>query len=165
VEPPGVARRILVVGAGVAGGSAALGIRDAGFDGEVVLIGDEPSLPYERPPLSKAFLRGEVADESIRLRAPATWDEKGIEVRTGARVAGVDPGAGSVRLGDESMLEFDRLVLATGSRNRRLDAPGMSLEGVFDLRTVESALALRTAAVSTSSYSVNTGNPSTAPSA
>ena len=147
VEPPGAARRILVVGAGVAGGSAALGIREAGFDGEVVLIGDEPSLPYERPPLSKAFLRGEVADESIRLRPPATWDEKGIEVRTGARVAGVDPGAGSLRLGDGSMLEFDRLVLATGSRNRRLDAPGLSLEGVFDLRTVESALALRAAAV------------------
>jgi 3-phenylpropionate/trans-cinnamate dioxygenase ferredoxin reductase subunit len=140
-------RRALVVGGGVAGGSAALGIRDAGFDGQVVLAGDEQHLPYERPPLSKAFLRGELPDERLALRPPPTWEQRGIEVRSGARVAAIDPAGGIATFEDGSSLGFDRLVLATGARNRELTLPGMSLDGVFDLRTVDDALRLRSAAV------------------
>ena len=98
-------------------------------------------------PALKAFLRGEVERRSLLLRPAATWGERGIDVRTGVRVAAVDPAAGEVALDDGSTLGFERLVLATGSRNRRLDVPGMTLEGVFDLRNVEDAERLREAAV------------------
>jgi 3-phenylpropionate/trans-cinnamate dioxygenase ferredoxin reductase subunit len=131
----------------VAGGSAAIGIRDAGFDGEVVLAGAEPHPPYERPPLSKAFLRGEVARDRLDLRPGATWEQRGIEVRPGSVVAAIDPAAGEATFEDGSVLAFERAVLATGSRNRRLDLPGIGLRGVVDLRTVDDALRLREAAV------------------
>jgi 3-phenylpropionate/trans-cinnamate dioxygenase ferredoxin reductase component len=137
---------ILVVGGGVAGGNAALAVRDAGFDGEVVLVAAEPRHPYERPPLSKAFLRGEVEGERLRLRAPAVWDERDIEVLTGVEVVAFDPGGGKATLSDGATVAFDRAVLATGARNRRLDVPGISLEGVLDLRTVDDSLRLREAA-------------------
>ncbi len=139
-------RRILVVGGGVAGGSAALAIRDAGFDGDVELVGAEPRHPYERPPLSKAFLRGEIEGERLRLRPPSTWEERGIESSTGEEVVAVDPAAGEATFAGGATAAFDHLVLATGARNRRLDAPGVDLEGVFDLRTVDDALDLREAA-------------------
>ncbi len=142
----GQPRRIVVVGAGVAGGSAALAVRDAGFDGDLTLIGAEPHLPYERPPLSKAFLRGELRDERLDLRPAAAWGERGIDVRTGARVAAIDPAAGEATLEDGAVVGFDRAVVATGSRNRRLEAPGTDLEGVFDLRTVDDCRRLRAAA-------------------
>jgi 3-phenylpropionate/trans-cinnamate dioxygenase ferredoxin reductase component len=146
VTAAGAPRRILVVGGGVAGGSAALAVRDSGFDGEVVLAGSEAHHPYQRPPLSKAFLRGELPGAQLRLRPPPTWDEKDITVRMGARVAAVRPADGEATFEDGTVAGFDRLVLATGSRNRRLEAPGMSLDGVFDLRTVDDAMALREAA-------------------
>ena len=139
-------RRILVVGAGVAGGGAALAMRDAGFDGEVVLAGAEPHLPYERPPLSKAFLRGELAPERLDLRPPGVWDERGIDVRSGSRVVRLDPSGREATFEDGAVVGFDRAVVATGSRNRRLDAPGMGLEGVFDLRTVDDCRQLQAAA-------------------
>ncbi|HXJ67048.1 MAG TPA: FAD-dependent oxidoreductase, partial [Actinomycetota bacterium] len=141
----GEPRRILVVGAGVAGGSAALGARDAGFSGDLTLVGAEPHLPYERPPLSKAFLRGELPEERLLLRPAATWEEHGVDVRTG-RVAAIDPVAGEATFEDGTAVGFDRAVVATGARNRRLDAPGMDLEGVFDLRTVDDCRRLRAAA-------------------
>ena len=141
----GEPRRILVVGAGVAGGSAALGARDAGFSGDLTLVGAEQHLPYERPPLSKAFLRGELPEERLLLRPAATWEERGVDVRTG-RVAAIDPGAGEATFEDGTVVGFDRAVVATGARNRRLDAPGMDLEGVFDLRTVDDCRRLRAAA-------------------
>jgi 3-phenylpropionate/trans-cinnamate dioxygenase ferredoxin reductase subunit len=146
VTAGGAPRRILVVGAGVAGGGAALAVRDAGFDGEVVLAGAEPHLPYERPPLSKAFLRGELPPERLDLRPPPTWEERGVDVRTGSRVTGIDAAGGEATFDDGVVLPFDRVVIATGSRNRRPDAPGLDLDGVFDLRTVDDCRRLRAAA-------------------
>jgi 3-phenylpropionate/trans-cinnamate dioxygenase ferredoxin reductase subunit len=139
-------RRVLVVGAGVAGGTAALAVRDAGFDGEVIHVGAEPRHPYERPPQSKSFLRGELEGDRLRLRPRETWDERGIESSMGDEVVSIDPAAGEAVFADGGTVGFDRLVLATGARNRRLDAPGMDLEGVFDLRTVDDARNLREAA-------------------
>jgi 3-phenylpropionate/trans-cinnamate dioxygenase ferredoxin reductase component len=146
VTAAGKPRRILVVGGGAAGGNAALAIRRAGFDGEVELVGAEPRHPYERPPLSKAFLRGEIEGERLRLRPPGTWDELGIESSMGEEVVALDPAEGEATFEGGATASFDRLILATGARNRRLDAPGMDLEGVFDLRTVDHCLALREAA-------------------
>jgi 3-phenylpropionate/trans-cinnamate dioxygenase ferredoxin reductase subunit len=140
-------RRALVVGGGVAGGSAALGIRDAGFDGQVILAAAEPRLPYERPPLSKAFLRGELPVERLDLRPAATWSQRGIEVRTGAPVAAISVRAMEATFEDGSTLGFHRLVLATGARNRTMDVPGIELRGVLDLRTLEDVTRLREAAV------------------
>jgi len=139
-------RRIVVAGGGVAGGSAALAVRDSGFDGDVTLLASEAHHPYERPPLSKAYLRGELPEERLGLRPASTWEERGIEVRTGSAVAALDPAAAEVTLGDGSVVGFDRLVLATGARNRTPNAPGMDLRGVFDLRTLDDARRLREAA-------------------
>jgi 3-phenylpropionate/trans-cinnamate dioxygenase ferredoxin reductase subunit len=146
VSNGGEPRRVVVVGAGVAGGSAALALRDAGFSGDLTLVGAEPHLPYERPPLSKAFLRGEFPEARLDLRPRAAWEERGIEVRTGSPVAAIDPAAGEATLDDGTVVGFDRAVLATGSRNRRLEVPGMDLDGVFDLRTVDDCRRLRAAA-------------------
>ena len=126
----------VIVGASLAGGWAAATLRGEGFDGRVVLIGAEPRPPYERPPLSKEYLRGELPFESALVQPPGFYDENGIESRFGVRATRVDAAEKKVELDGGERVAYDRLLVATGSRNRHLPIPGLDLEGVYDLRTV-----------------------------
>jgi 3-phenylpropionate/trans-cinnamate dioxygenase ferredoxin reductase subunit len=140
---------VLVVGAGLAGASAISTLRSEGFDGRITLIGEEPVPPYERPPLSKEYLRGE-QDQPMWVRPEGWYAEQGVELRLGARVDRVEPADRAVVLGDGERVPYDRLLVATGVRNRRLGVPGEDLEGVLDLRTLADADRLREAARSSS---------------
>jgi 3-phenylpropionate/trans-cinnamate dioxygenase ferredoxin reductase subunit len=133
----------LIVGASLAGGRAAEALRQAGFDGRIVLAGDEPDRPYQRPPLSKAFLRGEHSEEKLYLRPPDYYEQQRIELRLGARATRLDPTARVVELDSGERLGFDRLLIATGATLRRLDTPGADLTGVYYLRTVRDAERIR----------------------
>ena len=134
-------RAVVIVGAGLAGARAAETLRAEGFDGRVVLVGEEPVAPYERPALSKEFLAGTRDEESLLLRPAAFWQERGIELLLGRRVVAADPAAQSVRTSRGDDLPFDALVLATGARPRRL--PLELPDGVHELRTLADARALR----------------------
>lgn len=129
----------VIVGASLTGATAAATLRDEGFDGRVVLIGAEPSPPYERPPLSKEFLRGEQPFEEQLVRPDEWYDDHEVETRFGARAVQLDVRGREVVLAGGERLGYDALLVATGSRNRRLDVPGCTLPGVFDLRTVADA--------------------------
>lgn len=133
----------VIAGANLAGASAAIALRDEGFDGEVVLIGAESDLPYERPPLSKAYLRGEVPFESSLVRPAAFYRERAIDVRLGVRVVAVDPAARQVACEPGGPVAYDALLVATGGRNRRPPIPGLDLEGIYGLRTREDADRIR----------------------
>ena len=135
--------RIAVVGASLAGLRAAEFIRRAKFDGELLLIGDEPHLPYDRPPLSKELLRGEWDPERIALRRKS-YDELNIELVLGARAVSLDTDARRIHLDAGDTLAFDGLVIATGGAARAL--PGQpALEGIYTLRTLDDATRLRAA--------------------
>jgi 3-phenylpropionate/trans-cinnamate dioxygenase ferredoxin reductase subunit len=133
---------VVIVGAGQAGLQAAISLRDDGFAGSICLIGDEAGLPYQRPPLSKAFLTGEASEANLVLRPQALLDQAGIAVMTGLRVEAIDRDRGRVRAGAES-IPYDHLILATGSRNRRLAVAGAEADGVVSLRGIEDALQLK----------------------
>jgi 3-phenylpropionate/trans-cinnamate dioxygenase ferredoxin reductase subunit len=137
---------VVVVGASLAGGTAAATLRDEGFDGRIVLIGDESELPYQRPPLSKTYLRGEVARDTLVVRPDDWWVEHAVEARLGTRVDAIDPSARTVTLSNGETLSFDRCLIATGVRNRALDVPGAQLEGIVQLRTVADCDRIRAAA-------------------
>ncbi|MEV6872602.1 FAD-dependent oxidoreductase [Amycolatopsis sp. NPDC051128] len=134
--------RVLVVGAGQSGFQAVASLRVLGFDGQVVLAGDEPGVPYQRPPLSKAYLAGTAGLEQLHLRDADFFAENDIEL-VEARVESIDRGASKVRLEDGRELDYDHLVLATGARNRTLPVPGADLPGVLTLRTRDDADRLR----------------------
>ena len=136
-------QRFVIVGASLAGATAAETLREEGFDGEVTLIGAEPAFPYERPPLSKAFLRGESRVEDAMVRPEAFYADQRIETRFGTTVTGVDPAGKVVSVAGGDPVPFDRLLIATGSRNRRFPIPGIGLEGIFDLRTLTDAARIR----------------------
>lgn len=139
-------RSIVVVGASLAGGTATGVLRDEGFDGRVTLIGAEEEPPYERPPLSKEFLRGELGFEDALVR-PASWyEEHDVDVRFGTRAVQIGVRTREVVLAGGERLPFDRLLVATGGRNRRLEVPGAGLPGVFDLRYHRDAVRIRDAA-------------------
>ena len=138
----------VIVGAGQGGGTTAGSLRDAGYDGDLVLIGEEPRPPYERPPLSKEYLRGE-SDHHL-VRPPEWYAENRVDARFGSRAERVDVSARAVELADGSRVSFDQLVIATGSRNRRLPLPGIDLPRVHDLRFAPDADAIRTSAKSAS---------------
>jgi NADPH-dependent 2,4-dienoyl-CoA reductase/sulfur reductase-like enzyme len=138
--------RIAVVGASLAGLRAIEFVRRANFAGELVLIGDEPHLPYDRPPLSKQFLRGEWDRERLALRRK-TYDDLNAELVLGHRALSLDCAAREVRLEGGRTVGFDGLVIATGAEIRRL--PGQpNLDGIFTLRTLEDSLAIRDALAS-----------------
>jgi 3-phenylpropionate/trans-cinnamate dioxygenase ferredoxin reductase component len=139
----------VIVGASLAGGVAAATLRQDGFDGDVVLIGAEPQPPYERPPLSKQYLRGEAPFEKALVRPAGFYDQNRIETRFGTRAGRVDPIRRVVELDTGGPVHYDTLLIATGVRNRRPAIPGLQLPGVFDLRTVGDADALRSQIVST----------------
>lgn len=137
---------VVVVGASLAGGTAAATLREEGFDGRIVVIGAEDLPPYERPPLSKEFLRGERDLQSTFVRPAAWWDDHGIETRFGTRADRLDTASREVVLEGGERIAFDRAVVATGGRNRHLGVPGEGLDGVFDLRTAGDAGRIREAA-------------------
>lgn len=143
-----MAQRFVVVGANLAGGTAAAVLRDEGFEGSIVLVGDEPRPPYERPPYSKEYLRGDRSFEDTLVRPPGFWEEHGIETRFGVRATRIDPAERLVELDDGDRLPYDAVLVATGCRNRRLRVPGADLDGVLDLRTVDDADRIRSAAAS-----------------
>lgn len=127
---------IVVVGAGQAGASLSAKLRSLGFGGEITLIGAEPVPPYQRPPLSKAYLLGEMGEERLYLRPESFYADQKIKLRLGRPVDAIDPAAKTVTLGSE-VLSYDDLVLTTGSEPRRLPAAiGGALDGVFTVRTL-----------------------------
>ena len=133
---------IVIVGGGVAAGSAVVELRETGYDDEIVLFADEPEVPYERPPLSKGFLQGKKDRESTYVRPREWYDEHGVELRLGKRVSSLDLEELTVRC-DAGDTAFDRLLLATGARPRRLElAPTDEIE-VRYLRTLADSIALR----------------------
>lgn len=125
---------VVVVGAGQAGASCVAKLRNSGFDGEITLIGAETALPYQRPPLSKGYLLGDMALERMFLRPASFYEDNDITLRLGAPVTAVDAAAQTVSLGNET-INYDELVLTTGSTPRRLpNAIGGDLQGVYTVR-------------------------------
>jgi 3-phenylpropionate/trans-cinnamate dioxygenase ferredoxin reductase component len=142
---------VIIVGAGHGGGQAAIALRQQGFVGSIAMIGREPELPYERPPLSKDYLAGERPFERLLIRPPAFWGERGIDMLLGRSVETVDPDAKSITLSDMTILSFGDLIWATGGYPRRLSCKGHDLAGIHAVRTradVDAILA-ELAAVST----------------
>jgi len=126
---------IMIVGGGMAGGNAAATLREEGFPGPVVLIGREPGVPFGRPPLSKTYLRSEEDLDGWYVRPAGWYAEHEVELRTGAAAVAVDPAAHAVTLASGEELGYEKVLIATGGRNRRLGIPGASLPGMHYLRT------------------------------
>jgi 3-phenylpropionate/trans-cinnamate dioxygenase ferredoxin reductase component len=140
-DPP----RFVIVGASLAGAKAAETLRRDGFDGEVVLIGQEGERPYERPPLSKEYLRGEAGPEKLFVHKEGYYEAAGIELRLGQTVTSIDAGSRAVVLASGERLPYTSLLLATGARPRPLTVAGADLSGVHYLRTMASSAALHDA--------------------
>ena len=134
---------IVVIGAGQAGGWAARTLRDEGFEGGIVVIGEEPYPPYERPPLSKEVLLGKEPADSSYLWPKGSFDELGIELRTGVAATAIDRAAGTVALSDGGSIAYRKLLIATGGRVRRLPVEGAELDGVHYLRGIDDSEAIR----------------------
>ncbi|MET9585161.1 FAD/NAD(P)-binding oxidoreductase [Streptomyces sp. NPDC006539] len=132
-------RTFVIVGGGLAGAKAAETLRSEGFSGRVILVGDERDHPYERPPLSKGYLAGKEARESVFVHEPAWYAGADVELHLGQPVTAIDRGARSVELGDGTVIHYDKLLLATGAEPRRLDIPGTDLAGVHHLRRLAHA--------------------------
>ncbi|UMY17821.1 FAD-dependent oxidoreductase [Methylobacterium organophilum] len=134
---------IVVVGAGQAGFQAAASLREAGFKDPITLIGEETALPYQRPPLSKAYLAGKTDAQGLLLRPATFLAEHAIGHRAGARAVAIEREARRLRLADGESVAYDHLILATGARNRPLPVPGADLAGVHQLRSLDEADALK----------------------
>jgi 3-phenylpropionate/trans-cinnamate dioxygenase ferredoxin reductase component len=137
---------IVIVGASLAGGTAAVTLREQGFDGDLVLIGAERQLPYNRPPLSKGYLRGQDRFEDQLVKPASYYAEQRIQLKLGVRATAIDAKQKVVELEGGESVVYDRLLVATGGRNRTLSMPGANLAGVFQLRTVEDCDRIRAAA-------------------
>ena len=135
--------KVVIVGAGHPGGSAASLLKASGFAGEIVLIGAEPVAPYQRPPLSKAWLKGEADLESLLLRPDTYYAEQGIDLRTGVVANAISPADHTVTLSDGTVEPYDALILATGSTGRRLPIPGADRPDLIELRTIADAERLK----------------------
>lgn len=134
---------VVIVGAGQAGFQTAASLRKEGYDGPVTLLGDEPGLPYQRPPLSKEYLTADASVEKVRLRPEAFYERQRIELRPGERLERIDRAGRRLELASSARLEYEHLVLALGARPRPLPVPGGELDGVHLLRTLWDADALR----------------------
>jgi 3-phenylpropionate/trans-cinnamate dioxygenase ferredoxin reductase component len=134
---------VAIVGAGQAGFQTASSLRQEGFAGRIVLIGDEPGLPYQRPPLSKSYLAGESGLDELWLRPEAFYEKQGIELVSGETVTAIDRPGRRLRLASGGEIACDHVVLATGARFRPLPVPGAELDGVLPLRTLADADILR----------------------
>jgi 3-phenylpropionate/trans-cinnamate dioxygenase ferredoxin reductase subunit len=135
-EPSAQQKTIVIVGAGQAGGETAVALRQQGHTGRIVLIGEEPYIPYKRPPLSKAFLAGSITRESLYVVPQTTFDKAGIEFIGNTRVTRIDRAGKQVELADGRKLAYDKLALNTGGRARPLNLPGADKPNVFLLRTI-----------------------------
>ncbi|MFF1684878.1 MULTISPECIES: NAD(P)/FAD-dependent oxidoreductase [unclassified Streptomyces] len=133
----------VIVGGGLAGAKAAETLRSEGFNGRVILIGDERDHPYERPPLSKGYLQGKEERDSVFVHEPAWYAQNDIELHLGQTVVAVDPEVKNVRLGDGTVVHYDKLLLVTGAEPRRMDIPGTELAGVHHLRRLAHAERLK----------------------
>ena len=131
-----VTKTFVIVGAGQAGAQAAQSLRQAGYDGRLVLIGDEVHAPYQRPPLSKKFLAGEVSADRVTLQPEKFYADNTIECLFGSRVATLHAAARKLTLDDGFSIDFDKALIATGSRSRALPLPGADLDGVVSLRSI-----------------------------
>lgn len=140
--------RVIIIGAGQAGGETAQRLRQAGFDGDITLIGEEPVAPYQRPPLSKAYLKGEMDMDRLLLRPASVYAEENITLLTSLRAVWIDRANRRVRVEGGRELPYDALVLATGARPRKLPLVGADLDGVHLFRTAADADALRPRMVS-----------------
>jgi len=133
----------VIVGAGQAAGQVAQSLRGFGFGGRIVLIGEEPYIPYQRPPLSKKFLAGELELERVYFKPLAFYEKANVEMMLNSRAERIDRQAKRVILSDGKSVQYDKLVLTTGSRVRRMNVPGADLPGVFYLRTIADVEAIR----------------------
>jgi 3-phenylpropionate/trans-cinnamate dioxygenase ferredoxin reductase subunit len=137
--------KVVILGAGHAGGSAAAFLRQYGHEGPIILVGDEPIPPYQRPPLSKAWLKGEADADSLALKDLDWYAENNCELRLNTRAVSLNRGARTIALSDGETLSYDLLIIATGARARRLTIPGADLKGVLELRTAADAESLKAA--------------------
>ncbi|MGC5020754.1 NAD(P)/FAD-dependent oxidoreductase [Micromonospora sp. DT47] len=126
----------VIVGAGLAGAKAAQTLREEGFGGQVILLGEEPDRPYERPPLSKGLLLGTTPRRDVYVHDAGWYEANNVDLRTATRVTGIDRAARHVVLDDGERLGYDKLLLTAGSTPRSLDVPGADLDGVWSLRTL-----------------------------
>jgi 3-phenylpropionate/trans-cinnamate dioxygenase ferredoxin reductase subunit len=140
-------RTLVIAGAGLAGAKAAQTLRDEGFDGDVVLLGQESERPYERPPLSKGRLLGTADRETAFVHEPGWYAEHDVDLRTGVQVAAIDRVARQVELADGQRIRYDALLVATGSTPRTLEIPGAYLDNVLQLRTLPDSDRLATALI------------------
>jgi 3-phenylpropionate/trans-cinnamate dioxygenase ferredoxin reductase component len=138
---------IVILGGGIAGGNAAATLREEGFAGPVVIFSREPGVPFGRPPLSKTYLRSEEDLKGWYVRPAGWYAEHDVDLRNGSNVAGVDPAAHTVVLGSGEELGYQKLLIATGGRNRRSSLPGAGLPGIHYLRTVAECDAIKQEAV------------------
>ena len=138
-----MAKTHVIVGASLAGATAAITLREEGADGDVILIGAEVAPPYERPTLSKAYLRGDASFDTALVRPATFYAEHGITTMFGRRAVRIDSSARVVELEDQRRIPFDTLLIAPGGRNQRISIPGGDLEGIYSLRTVQDADRIR----------------------
>jgi NADPH-dependent 2,4-dienoyl-CoA reductase/sulfur reductase-like enzyme len=136
-------RTFVIVGASLTGGKAAGELRERGFDGDVILVGTETEVPYERPPLTKDHLRGESPREKAYVHPADYYDSHDIQLMTGTTATAIDPGAATVTLDDGRTLSYDKLLIATGAEPRRISVPGADLSGIHYLRTLDDCETLR----------------------
>ena len=134
---------VVIAGAGHAAGQAVATLRQEKFAGQIVLVGDEPYLPYQRPPLSKSFLAGQMPAERLYLKPASFYDDPGIVLRLNTRITGIDAGARSLATGNGDDIHYDRLILSLGSRARPLPIDGTDLQHVHYLRTITDVEAIR----------------------
>src|ERR1039457_1673572 len=134
---------ILIIGGGQAGAQAADTLRRAGFGGRIVLIGDEPWLPYQRPPLSKKYLAGDLTEDRLLIRHRSYYDEHRIELKLGRTATRIHPTARRVVLSGGEELTYDRLLLCVGAKARQLTCPGADLSGVHYLRGIADVTVIR----------------------
>lgn len=137
--------RIIIVGAGHAAGQAATSLRQKKYTGEIVMIGDEPYIPYQRPPLSKAYLAGDLELDKLYFKPEGFYAKNNVEMRLSTRVASIDRAAKTVTTTSGDTLEYSKLILATGSRVRELPIPGNDLDGVHYLRSIADVQAMQDA--------------------
>jgi 3-phenylpropionate/trans-cinnamate dioxygenase ferredoxin reductase subunit len=147
---------VIIIGAGQAGAQTAISLRQLGFAGRISLLGDELVPPYQRPPLSKKLMTGEMDVERTYIRSEAYYAKSGVDLLLGVRAAAIDRAQRAVRCEDGRALPYDRCVICTGTRARRLDLPGGDLPGVFYLRTLADCERIK-AAVATGARAVIIG--------
>ncbi len=134
---------VIIVGAGHAAGQAVASLRSEGYEGPITVIGDEPYVPYQRPPLSKKFLAGEIDIDRVYFKPPDFYEKSNAEMVLGRKVVEIERPKKLVHLDDGTTRTYDKLILATGSRVRELNIPGFDLDGVFYLRTIEDVEAIQ----------------------